>query len=204
MQGPIKVVVVGDSDTGKTSIVRTYCAPETTDIDTLNSTVGVDFAKKHIDVDGLQVKLTIWDTAGQERFRSLCASYYRGARVVIVVYDVTNKESFDNVDSWLKEANNNSILQGVVFVLVGNKIDLDGERQVPREQGEELAKRKHAIFVETSARTHERVQEPFTLAAKKALERYFAKEQHKTVVRLDQQAGPSTGTPGALGTSSCC
>ena len=185
MNGPIKVVVVGDSDTGKTAITQTFCNPET-DIDKLSSTVGVAFESTCVTVDDQQVKLTIWDTAGQERFKSLCASYYRGARVILVVYDVTNKQSFDNIQTWIEEAKAKSIVDGAVFVIVGNKIDLSEERTVSREQGEDLAQKIHAIFVETSARTHERVEEPFMLAVRKTIEIHMPQTVKQTV-RLEQK-----------------
>ena len=195
MSGPIKIVIVGDSGTGKTSIVQTYCKPNT-DIDTLTPTVGVDFSSKCIDVNNQEVKLTIWDTAGQERFRSLCASYYRGAHVVIVVYDVTDIESFSNVESWLEEAHTQAIRKGAVFVLVGNKTDLDEERAVSRDQGEFLAQTKHMIFVETSARTHHRIHEPIDLAVQRTLT-YFCQPDSKDVISLDQH-------PVSISLFGCC
>ena len=99
----------------------------------IQSTIGVDFKVKHLELNNKRIKLTVWDTAGQERFRTLTSSYYRGAQGVVMVYDVTRRDSFDNLDHWLKEVKlyspNNG--EGVVKLLVGNKIDLpdtgDGE-----------------------------------------------------------------------------
>jgi Ras-related protein Rab-18 len=104
----------------------------------IQSTIGVDFKVKHLDIGGKRVKLTIWDTAGQERFRTLTSSYYRGAHGVCFVYDVTRTDTFENLEQWLKEvqlyAPNNG--ESVVKLLVGNKIDLD--RKVPRGRGRSM------------------------------------------------------------------
>ena len=102
------------------------------------------------------IKLTIWDTAGQERFRSLTSSYYRGAQGVILVYDVSSRESFNNLKAtWLKELAVYADLEDLVLMIVGNKVDLEekGERKVSTEEGLQLAKELSALFMESSAKT---------------------------------------------------
>ena len=146
----------------------------------IQSTIGVDFKVKHLELNNKRIKLTVWDTAGQERFRTLTSSYYRGAQGVVMVYDVTRRDSFDNLDQWLKEVKlyspNNG--EGVVKLLVGNKMDLaDGSsrnseytRQVDREEAEEWARNQGMLFLEASAKTRTGVQESFMEVVHKILE----------------------------------
>lgn len=162
----VKVVCIGDSNTGKSSIVQTFIN-KNTNIDRIETTVGVDFATKHLTIRSKKVRLTIWDTAGQERFRSLTYSYYRGAEVLLIVYDVTNRISFDNIQFWLDEAYESIQTTNPILVLVGNKIDLDDERKVDRKEGLAVAKKNQMLFIETSARTHDKIAQPFLKALKK-------------------------------------
>jgi len=138
--------------------------------DHIQSTIGVDFKVKHVEVNGKRVKLTVWDTAGQERFRTLTSSYYRGAQGVVMVYDVTRTDSFENLEQWLKEVKmytpNNG--EGVVKLLVGNKIDL--ERKVPREQAESWARSQGMLFLEVSAKTKTGIKQCFMEVVHKILE----------------------------------
>jgi Ras-related protein Rab-18 len=145
----------------------------------IQSTIGVDFKVKHLELNNKRIKLTVWDTAGQERFRTLTSSYYRGAQGVVMVYDVTRRDSFDNLEQWLKEVKlyspNNG--EGVVKLLVGNKIDLaDGDssgeyqRQVDRFEAEEWARNQGMLFLEASAKTRTGVQESFMEVVHKILE----------------------------------
>jgi Ras-related protein Rab-18 len=136
----------------------------------IQSTIGVDFKVKHLDIGGKRVKLTIWDTAGQERFRTLTSSYYRGAHGVCFVYDVTRTDTFENLDQWLKEvhlyAPNNG--ESVVKLLVGNKIDL--ERKVQREEAEAWARAHGMLFLEASAKTKLGIRQCFMEVVQKILE----------------------------------
>ena len=136
----------------------------------IQSTIGVDFKVKHMDVAGKRIKLTIWDTAGQERFRTLTSSYYRGAQGVVFVYDVTKRDSFENLEQWLREVKlyspNNG--EGVVKLLVGNKIDL--ERQVPREEAEAWARSQGMLFLEASAKTRMGIRQCFMEVVQKIVE----------------------------------
>jgi Ras-related protein Rab-18 len=138
--------------------------------DHIQSTIGVDFKVKHMEVNDKRIKITIWDTAGQERFRTLTSSYYRGAQGVIMVYDVTRRDSFENLDQWLKEVKlytpNNG--EGVVKLLVGNKIDV--ARRVPREEAEDWAQSQGMIFLEASAKTRLGIRQCFLEVVQKILE----------------------------------
>lgn len=136
----------------------------------IQSTIGVDFKVKHLEVEGTRVKLTIWDTAGQERFRTLTSSYYRGAHGVVLVYDITRTDSFENLQQWLKEVQMYSPGNGenVIKLLVGNKCDL--VRRVPKEQADAWARDGGMLFLEASAKTRLGIRQVFMEVVKKMLE----------------------------------
>ncbi|GAM29074.1 hypothetical protein SAMD00019534_122500 [Acytostelium subglobosum LB1] len=162
-----KVLLIGDSDVGKTSIVKRF-SDDTFDDDIL-CTIGVEFKMKSVEVEGKTVTLCIWDTAGQEKFRALISSYYRGAHGIILTYDVTKRESFKNLQYWLNEVETFATRPNVVKLLVGNKIDKEN-REVSREEGLEFAKSKAMFFIECSAKTKIGIQQAFEELAHKILE----------------------------------
>nr|XP_005591002.2 ras-related protein Rab-26 isoform X2 [Macaca fascicularis]XP_014980852.1 ras-related protein Rab-26 isoform X3 [Macaca mulatta] len=133
-----KVMLVGDSGVGKTCLLVRFKDGAFL-AGTFISTVGIDFRNKVLDVDGVKVKLQMWDTAGQERFRSVTHAYYRDAHALLLLYDVTNKASFDNIQAWLAEIHEYA-QHDVALMLLGNKVDSAHERVVKREDGEKLAK----------------------------------------------------------------
>ncbi|GMH30187.1 hypothetical protein Nepgr_032030 [Nepenthes gracilis] len=163
-----KILLIGDSGVGKSSILVSFISNSVED---LAPTIGVDFKIKLLTVGGKQLKLTVWDTAGQERFRTLTSSYYRGAQGIILVYDVTRRETFTNLsDIWAKEVDLYSTNQDCVKMLVGNKVDRDSERAVSREEGIALAKELGSLFLECSAKTRENVVQCFEELALKIME----------------------------------
>ena len=126
------------------------------------STIGVDFKVKTINLDSDKTaKLQIWDTAGQERFRTITSSYYRGAHGIIIVYDITNSESFKNIDKWLQEVDRYAT-EGVCKLLVGNKIDKMDERKIYTEDAYGYAEQIGLTYIETSAKSGENVDAIFT------------------------------------------
>ena len=125
-------------------------------------TIGVDFKIKTIDVDGKKIKLQIWDTAGQERFKTITASYYKGAHGIIVTYDITDKKSHQDVHNWMAEVEKHAA-DNISRILVGNKCDLEDKRDVSKEQGEEMAEHYGVRFLETSAKVSNNVEQAFTL-----------------------------------------
>ena len=132
---------------------------------------GVDFKVSMMDAPmGERVKLTIWDTAGQERFRTLTKSYFRGASAALMVYDVTREDTFAGLEAWLEEVDAHATSDDVVKMLVANKIDLDGERVVSRQQGIDFARRNAMMYIETSARTAEGVKNAFQEVVVRVLE----------------------------------
>ncbi|XP_034361241.1 ras-related protein Rab-26 isoform X1 [Arvicanthis niloticus] len=164
-----KVMLVGDSGVGKTCLLVRFKDGAFL-AGTFISTVGIDFRNKVLDVDGMKVKLQIWDTAGQERFRSVTHAYYRDAHALLLFYDITNKDSFDNIQAWLTEIQEYA-QQDVVLMLLGNKVDSTQERVVKREDGEKLAKEYGLPFMETSAKTGLNVDLAFTAIAKELKQR---------------------------------
>ncbi|XP_060116944.1 ras-related protein Rab-26 [Heteronotia binoei] len=159
-----KVMLVGDSGVGKTCLLVRFKDGAFL-AGSFISTVGIDFRNKVLNVDGVKVKLQIWDTAGQERFRSVTHAYYRDAHALLLLYDVTNRASFDNIQAWLTEIQEYA-KQDVVLMLLGNKVDSTQERVVKREDGEKLAKEYGVPFMETSAKSGLNVELAFTAIAK--------------------------------------
>ncbi|KAJ0476694.1 putative small GTP-binding protein [Helianthus annuus] len=163
----------------------------------------VDFKIKLFTVGGKRLKLTIWDTAGQERFRTLTSSYYRGAQGIILVYDVTRRETFTNLSEiWAKEVDLYSTNQDCVKMLVGNKVDKDSERFVSREEGAALAKELGCLFLECSARTQENVPQCFEELAQKIMEVPSLLEEGSTVVKNVMKQKPEHQA--RTSSSGCC
>ncbi|XP_066998021.1 ras-related protein Rab-37 isoform X1 [Anabrus simplex] len=159
-----KVMLLGDSGTGKTCLLIRFRDGLFLS-GTYISTVGIDFRNKVVTVDQTKVKLQIWDTAGQERFRSVTHAYYRDAHALLLLYDVTNKTSFDNIRAWLGEIREYS-QDDVVIMLLGNKSDCNSERLVRKEDGERLAREYNVAFMETSAKTGLNVELAFMAVAR--------------------------------------
>ncbi|CAH3015503.1 unnamed protein product [Porites evermanni] len=157
-----KVLMIGDSGVGKSCLLLRYV--DFAHREAYLNTIGVDFKVKTIKLNGKRIRLQVWDTAGQERFRTITSSYYRGAHGVMIVYDIAKKETFNNLNKWLNEVETYAN-EGVLMILVGNKTDLDSERQVSTESGAEWAALNDMPFIETSAKNATNVTEAFTMLA---------------------------------------
>jgi Ras-related protein Rab-1A len=158
-----KLLLIGDSGVGKSCLLLRFA--DDTYTDSYISTIGVDFKIRTVDLDTKTIKLQIWDTAGQERFRTITSSYYRGAHGIIIVYDITDKESFDNVRQWLFEIDRYAS-DSVRKLLVGNKSDLKNKRSVEYETAKAFADELNIPFLETSAKNATNVEQAFlTMAA---------------------------------------
>ncbi|CAO2817147.1 unnamed protein product [Amaranthus hypochondriacus] len=143
-----KIVLIGDSGVGKSNILTRFTRNEFC-LES-KSTIGVEFATRTLQVEGKRVKAQIWDTAGQERYRAITSAYYRGAVGALLVYDITKKQSFDNVVRWLRELRGHADAN-IVLMLVGNKSDLRHLRAIPEYDGQLLAENEGLVFLETSA-----------------------------------------------------
>ncbi|KAL7062343.1 hypothetical protein AAHC03_01654 [Spirometra sp. Aus1] len=160
MQKPIKILFIGDSSVGKTSLMKRFAKQEFDPH--ISPTIGVDFMPAVIEVNGSPYSLSLWDTAGAEAngMTALAPMYYRCAEGVLLVYDITKKETFDNIKRWEDHLNYYSGTSNIVKMLVGNKIDLD-DRRVSKAEGRQLARQSSMLFVETSALTSENVNACF-------------------------------------------
>lgn len=146
--------------------------------ETYTSTIGVDFEIKHIVLDGKKVNLQIWDTAGQERFRTITTSYYRVSDVVILVFDVTEPQSFANVVNWLEDVRSYAS-DAVDIILVGNKTDLESSRKISFDKAKHYASEHNLIYMESSAKSGYNVEEVFSTIAKSALQRKVLLKRQK-------------------------
>lgn len=161
-----KVILVGDSNCGKTSIVAVFARGETGAA--TRPSIGCSYSKQSVSVPGCTVNFSVWDTAGTEKFRSVNTLYYRGAAAAVIVFDVTNRASFGNVRQWVDEVRKYTPPH-LVVCLVGNKADLKAQRQVTAEEGAALAASLGAIaYQETSARTGTGVLDAFRAIAREA------------------------------------
>ncbi|CAO3591284.1 unnamed protein product [Absidia cylindrospora] len=166
----IKYIIVGDSGVGKSCLLIQFTDKRFNAGREL--TIGVEFGTRFISVDDKQIKLQIWDTAGQESFRSITQSYYRGAAGALLVYDISRRESFEHISTWLADVRRHANPHTTI-VLVGNKSDLDeSKRQVTSEEAERFAKENGiALFLETSAKSASNVEEVFVKTAENVYEK---------------------------------
>jgi small GTP-binding protein len=157
-----KFILVGESSVGKTAICRRFCENE---FDANECpTVHLEFGSRVVNVSGKRIKLNVWDTAGHERFHSMTRAYFRGSSAVFLVFDVTNRASFNHLDTWADDAHKLAP-QGAAKVLVGNKIDLVGQRAVARAEAESFAQQQGLAYFEMSALSGERIDDAFVATA---------------------------------------
>ena len=147
----VKVVIVGDSGVGKTNLLSRFSADKFED--NTRNTIGVDFTAVDLQIQGKKVKTQFWDTAGQEKYRSIASAYYKNSQGVILVYDISRRESFENIQNWWQELRDQGE-PGIEMILVGNKADLVGERVVTVDEGRNMAREKGIFFMEVSAKTN--------------------------------------------------
>lgn len=206
-----KYIIIGDTGVGKSCLLLQFTDKRFQPVHDL--TIGVEFGARMITIDGKQIKLQIWDTAGQEAFRSITRSYYRGAAGALLVYDITRRETFNHLTTWLEDARQHSN-SNMVIMLIGNKSDLDSRREVKKEEGEAFAREHGLVFMETSARTAANVEEAFINTAKEIYEKIqegvFDINNEANGIKIGQQHSPtnpslgSGNNPGGQSSSGCC
>lgn len=157
-----KLVFLGEQSVGKTSLITRFMYDSFDN--TYQATIGIDFLSKTMYLEDRTVRLQLWDTAGQERFRSLIPSYIRDSTVAVVVYDITNANSFQQVNKWIEDVRAERG-NDVIIMLVGNKTDLQDKRQVSMEEGERKAQELNVMFIETSAKAGYNVKQLFRRVA---------------------------------------
>eukprot|EP00826_Nyctotherus_ovalis_P046423 TRINITY_DN5244_c0_g1_i1.p1 TRINITY_DN5244_c0_g1~~TRINITY_DN5244_c0_g1_i1.p1 ORF type:complete len:207 (-),score=61.08 TRINITY_DN5244_c0_g1_i1:159-779(-) len=187
-----KLVLIGDASVGKSCILVRFA--DDTFTENYITTIGVDFRFRTLRIDKKSVKLQIWDTAGQERYKTITSAYYRGADGIIVVFDLTDKESFDHVEEWLKEVEKHSQPGETVRMLIGNKSDLKAEVKVTPEDIQNFTKRTGIPVVETSAKSGAKIEEAFATITRKlmVLRAERAKSEHAGV-RISEAAETGSG-----------
>ncbi|MCP9260166.1 Ras-related protein Rab-10 [Dirofilaria immitis] len=193
-----KLLLIGDSGVGKTCILYRFSddAFNTTFI----STIGIDFKIKTIELKGKKIKLQIWDTAGQERFHTITTSYYRGAMGIMLVYDITNAKSFDNIAKWLRNIDEHAS-EDVEKMLLGNKCDMAERRVVSRERGEKIANDHGIRFLETSAKANIQIDKAFYDLAEAILDKMPVKDEGMKQPTI-RPAEPQNNV--TIGRLSCC
>ena len=160
----IKYILIGDTAVGKSNILLRFM--QNSFDEGYKATIGVEFGEKKIKLDYLNFKLQIWDTSGQETYQSITRSYYRNVACAIIVFDITNKNSYSNLQSWISECRENSSGYALL-VLVGNKNDLEDNRAIMRREAEEFARDNKMMYFETSAKTGNNVDKVFMESLKK-------------------------------------
>ncbi|PRQ18283.1 putative small GTPase superfamily, P-loop containing nucleoside triphosphate hydrolase [Rosa chinensis] len=195
----LKYIIIGDTGVGKSCMLLQFTNKNFQLAH--DCTVGVEFGSRMVTVEGRLIKIQIWDTAGQESFRSITRTYYRGAAGALLVYDVTRRETFKHVASWIDDARQHAN-PNMTFMLIGNKCDLHDRRVVSKEEGEQFAKENGLLFMETSARTAQNIEDAFTKAAAKILQNI-----HEGVFEVSKESSGITigyELPGLGSSGGCC
>ncbi|OJJ46330.1 hypothetical protein ASPZODRAFT_151893 [Penicilliopsis zonata CBS 506.65] len=196
----IKLLLIGDSGVGKSCCLLRFSEDSFTP--SFITTIGIDFKIRTIELDGKRVKLQIWDTAGQERFRTITTAYYRGAMGILLVYDVTDERSFQNIRTWFSNVEQHAS-EGVHKILIGNKCDWEEKRAVSTEQGQQLADELGIPFLEVSAKNNTNIEKAFfnlASAIKKGMDTTKSEQVSTQGVSIDQQGSGVNGNVGGK----CC
>ena len=180
-----KYIIIGDSFVGKSCIVAKYI--QGSFIEEFKTTIGIEFGSKDLTINGKVYRIQLWDTAGQETFRSITRAYYKNSACSFIVYDVTNRQSFLNVQDWYNECKKQTP-KTVTMVLVGNKIDLKNKREVSYEEGEKFAKDNSMLFYETSAKSGDNIENMFyesaEIIANKINEGYYDLDRENCGIKM--------------------
>ena len=192
-----KYIIIGDTGVGKSCLLLQFTDKRFQPVHDL--TIGVEFGARMITIDNRQIKLQIWDTAGQESFRSITRSYYRGAAGALLVYDITRRETFNHLTSWLDDARQHSN-SNMTIMLIGNKSDLEHRRTVTYEEGQAFANEHGLVFMETSAKTASNVEDSFINTAKKIYDKIqqgvFDVSNENLGIKVGMAGGGGPGSSG--------
>jgi len=199
-----KFLIIGSAGVGKSCILHQFM--ENKFKHDAHHTIGVEFGSKIVNISGKSIKLQIWDTAGQERFRSVTRSYYRGAAGALLVYDITSRETYNTLATWLTDARTLAS-PNICIILLGNKKDLDADREVTFLEASRFAQENELMFLETSAVTGENVDEAFLKCSRSILTKIEAGELDPERMGSGIQYGNSalrkTNPPKSSDTQNC-
>eukprot|EP01156_Anaeramoeba_ignava_P023391 Anaeramoba_ignava/c21510_g1_i3.p1 GENE.c21510_g1_i3~~c21510_g1_i3.p1 ORF type:complete len:202 (-),score=75.25 c21510_g1_i3:64-669(-) len=187
-----KVILIGSKAAGKTNIISRFQKNEFNP--NSKTTIGAEFANIILEIKGKKIQLQTWDTSGEERYFSVSKSYYRDAVGAFIIYDITNEESFNKLDFWFEEFINFS-KENAIPMIIGNKFDLEKERKISKEMGENFAEENKGLFMETSAKDGTNIQEAFEELTKEILN-VFENEQKKDNITINN--------PDSQNDISCC
>ena len=197
-----KILLIGNSNVGKSSLFLRFV--DEIWKENFVPTIGVDFKIKSIKIDNKIIKLQIWDTAGQERFRSILSSYYKGANGILLLYDITNVNSFKSLSNWLIDIEKNSS-KNVKKILIGNKCDLNELRKIPINKGKEFADTYNMKFIETSAKNNVNINECFNILGKELLNNIDLKSNKKEkIFHLKDDENIIDKDDGVYKSGKCC
>ena len=172
-----KILLLGDSEVGKSCFLMRYS--ENVFIENYITTIGLDYKLKTVKLDsGKSIKVQLWDTAGQDKYRTIAKNYYKGSHGILLLYDITKQSSFDNIREWVRDIKEEVSEKAIIF-LIGNKIDMDEQRKITKEKGEELAEEYKIPFFEASAKSGENVDEVFKALYNKICEIYGDLERER-------------------------
>ena len=200
-----KYIIIGDPSVGKSNLLMKFAHNKFTE--EYQTTIGVEFGAKNIHLNDQTYRIQIWDTAGQENFRSITRAYYKNCVCAMIVYDITCRESFEHIQNWLQDIRDQSP-KTVLIVLIGNKIDLEDKRIISYDEGKDFASKNDLLFMETSAKTGERVDEIFEISAKeidkKMRENYYDLKSETCGIKEGKNNNINLNTEKSKDKKGCC
>jgi len=196
-----KMLLIGDSGVGKSCLLLRFCDDAWTP--SFITTIGIDFKIRTIELEGKRIKLQIWDTAGQERFRTITTAYYRGAMGILLVYDVTDERSFNNIRTWHANVEQHAS-EGVNKILIGNKCDWTDKKVISEQQGQELADELGLRFLETSAKSNINVEQAFFALASDIKARLIDTAKPEDSPSGSRSVGIGAGQGDTAAKNGCC
>ena len=200
-----KYIIIGDPSVGKSNLLMKFAHNKFTE--EYQTTIGVEFGAKNIQLNDQTYRIQIWDTAGQENFRSITRAYYKNCVCAMIVYDITCRESFEHIQNWLQDIRDQSP-KTVLIVLIGNKIDLEDKRIISYDEGKDFASKNDLLFMETSAKTGERVDEIFEISAKeidkKMRENYYDLKSETCGIKEGKTNNINLNTEKSKDKKGCC